>query len=150
MSLPWRGQAGPTPLREGSQMPSEEESRAVLAFNPKRRPGPPPESPPAQGTQSPAGGASDSELQRIYDTHAVQIYRFIYHKVGNREDAEDLTAHVFMKAAQSLDPQQDAPRQIAWLYQVARTTIADYWRGYFKRSGVCLGGLGEEIGEPEG
>src|SRR2546423_1219920 len=69
------------PFWERSQMQEEEESRPVLASNPRRRPAPPPDPPPAEGTQPRAGGASDSELQRIYDTHAVQIYRFIYHKV---------------------------------------------------------------------
>ena len=85
-------------------------------------------------------------LRRIYDAHAASLYRFIYSKVGNRHDAEDLTAQVFMKAAQSLDPTQDEQRQLAWLYQVARTTIADHWRVYYKGPAVSLDELQEVHG----
>src|SRR5215207_3050031 len=123
-------------------MSSEEESRTVLAFNPTRRQGEPTTEETLPSGR--AGQAGDSmTLQRIYDAHAAQIYRFIYHKVGNREDAEDLTAQVFIKATQSLDTRQDEQSQIAWLYQVARTTIADHWRLYYKGSVVSLDALQE-------
>jgi RNA polymerase sigma factor (sigma-70 family) len=71
-------------------------------------------------------------LQVAYDKYVEQIYRFIFFKVGNREDAEDITSQVFIKAANSLDVTQIAQAQMAWLYQVARTTISDHWRGYYK------------------
>jgi RNA polymerase sigma-70 factor (ECF subfamily) len=117
-------------------MPQEEESRAVLAFNRSSTDRP-------SRTEPPAAEASrvptvEDVLRRIYDVHAPQLYRFIYHKVGNRQDAEDLTAQVFMKATQSLNVEQDEQSQLAWLYQVARTTIADHWRVYYKGSVVSL------------
>jgi RNA polymerase sigma factor (sigma-70 family) len=71
-------------------------------------------------------------LQVVYDTYVEQIYRFIFFKVGNREDAEDIASQVFIKAANSLDVTQRQQAQVAWLYQVARTTISDHWRGYYK------------------
>ncbi len=91
----------------------------------------------------------DEVLRRIYDVHAAQLYRFIYHKVGNRQDAEDLTAQVFMKATQSLKVEQDEQSQLAWLYQVARTTIADHWRIYYKGSVVSLDEMQEANGYQE-
>lgn len=30
-------------------------------------------------------------IEKIYETHVESIYKFIYFKVGNREDAEDIT-----------------------------------------------------------
>jgi len=71
-------------------------------------------------------------IQVAYETYVEQIYRFVFFKVGNREDAEDITSQVFIKAANSLDITQDERTQLAWLYQVARTTITDYWRQYYK------------------
>jgi RNA polymerase sigma-70 factor, ECF subfamily len=71
-------------------------------------------------------------IQAVYEAYAEQIYKFIFFKVGNREDAEDITSQVFIKAANSLDIEQDERTQLAWLYQVARTTITDYWRLYYK------------------
>jgi RNA polymerase sigma factor (sigma-70 family) len=71
-------------------------------------------------------------LQVVYDTYVEQICRFIFFQVGNREDAEDIASQVFIKAANSLDVVQSQQAQVAWLYQVARTTISDHWRGYYK------------------
>jgi RNA polymerase sigma-70 factor (ECF subfamily) len=71
-------------------------------------------------------------LQQVYDAYVEQIYRFAYFKIGNREDAEDITSQVFIKAARSLDITQEVGTILAWLYQVARTTITDFWRSYYK------------------
>ncbi|MBF6614225.1 MAG: sigma-70 family RNA polymerase sigma factor [Chloroflexi bacterium] len=71
-------------------------------------------------------------LQEIYDAHIEQIYKFIYFKVGNREDAEDITSQVFIKASNSLDVTQAEHTRLAWLYQVARTSITDHWRSYYR------------------
>jgi len=71
-------------------------------------------------------------VEQVYQAYVEQIYKFVYYKVGNREDAEDITSQVFMKAANGLDVTQDERTQVAWLYQVARTTITDYWRLYYK------------------
>jgi RNA polymerase sigma-70 factor, ECF subfamily len=71
-------------------------------------------------------------LQAVYDAYAERLYKFIFFKVGNREDAEDVTSQVFIKAAHSLDVTQTQQSQLAWLYQVARTTITDHWRNYYR------------------
>ena len=71
-------------------------------------------------------------VQDVYEACVEQIYKFVYFKVGNREDAEDITSQVFIKTANSLDTTQDERTILAWLYQVARTTITDHWRHYYK------------------
>jgi RNA polymerase sigma-70 factor, ECF subfamily len=71
-------------------------------------------------------------IEEIYEAYAEQIYKFVFFKLGNREDAEDITSQIFIKAANSLDVAQDERTRLAWLYQVARTTITDYWRQYYK------------------
>ncbi|HYO48505.1 MAG TPA: sigma-70 family RNA polymerase sigma factor [Chloroflexia bacterium] len=77
-------------------------------------------------------------LQEVYDKHVEQIYKFVYFKVGNREDAEDITSQVFIKAANSMDLTQEDQVKLAWLYQVARTTITDHWRNYYKAASSSL------------
>jgi RNA polymerase sigma-70 factor (ECF subfamily) len=64
----------------------------------------------------------------IYEANVGMIYRFIYSKVGNREEAEDLTAQVFAKAVHGLDWSRPDAMQRQWLFQVARTTMIDHWR----------------------
>ncbi len=44
-----------------------------------------------------------SAFGSLYDKYQPQIYRFIYLKVGHREEAEDLTHQVFLKSWQSID-----------------------------------------------
>jgi len=71
-------------------------------------------------------------FERVYDEHVVGIYRFIYARVGNHPDAEDLTAQVFVRAVEQLDTSRD-PRQVAaWLYRVAHNATADYWRAFYR------------------
>jgi len=71
-----------------------------------------------------------AQLERIYCSYVAPIYRFIYSRLGNRQEAEDLTSQVFMKSLQYLDPTA-SPKEIeAYLYQIARTDIADHWRRY--------------------
>src|SRR5207253_552050 len=82
-------------------------------------------------------------IQQTYEAYVEQIYRFVYFKVGNREDAEDITSQVFVKAATSLDIAHNERAKLAWLYQAARTTIADYWRPYYTRATSSLEGLEE-------
>jgi len=56
----------------------------------------------------------------------------VYSKIGNREDAEDLTSEIFLKAARSLDQERSRESMQQWLYLITRTTIADYWRAHYR------------------
>jgi RNA polymerase sigma-70 factor (ECF subfamily) len=98
---------------------------------------------PAALAQKPAARTSTvvdrgQALQEVYDKHVEQIYKFVYFKVGNREDAEDITSQIFIKAANSMDLTQEGQVKLAWLYQVARTTITDHWRNYYKAASSSL------------
>lgn len=79
------------------------------------------EPPPARG-----------RFEAIYDAHVVPIYRYIHARVGNRPDAEDLTAQVFMRAVEQLDTTRDDGQIVAWLYRVSQNAIADYWRAFYR------------------
>lgn len=72
------------------------------------------------------------DIQQLYEDHVISIYRFIYAKVGNREEAEDLTSQVFVKAVRGLDPERDRSSIQSWLFQVARTIVADHWRAFYR------------------
>jgi RNA polymerase sigma-70 factor, ECF subfamily len=71
-------------------------------------------------------------FEQVYDEHVVGIYRFIYARVGNRPDAEDLTAQVFVRAVEQLDTARQPGQIAAWLYRVAQNAIADYWRAFYR------------------
>jgi len=71
-------------------------------------------------------------FERVYDNHVVGLYRFIYARVGNHPDAEDLTAQVFVRAVEQLDTEREPGQIAAWLYRVAHNATADYWRAFYR------------------
>jgi RNA polymerase sigma-70 factor (ECF subfamily) len=77
-------------------------------------------------------GDPRARFEAIYDQHVTAIHRFVYARVGNRPDAEDLTGQVFMRAVEQLDVDRPAPQISAWLYRVAQNAVADYWRAFYR------------------
>src|SRR2546421_11191291 len=84
-------------------------------------------------------------LTWAYQTHVTAIYQYIYSRVGNRPDAEDLTAQVFMKAISGMRNDVSVPELRSWLYRVAQTTLADHWREYYAEG---AGELDEDVTRP--
>jgi RNA polymerase sigma-70 factor, ECF subfamily len=81
------------------------------------------------------------DFQTFYRENLGLIYRYVYSKVGNREEAEDLTSHIFFKALRGLDLRRDPYSTRRWLFQAARTTIADYWRAHYRGTASSLDDL---------
>jgi len=77
-------------------------------------------------------------LEAIYSEHVTSIHRFVYARVGNRPDAEDLTGQVFMRALEQLDVDRPPAQIAAWLYRVAQNCVADYWRAFYRLPKVGL------------
>jgi RNA polymerase sigma-70 factor, ECF subfamily len=77
------------------------------------------------------GPHGQDHLTWAYQTHVTAIYQYIYGRVGNRPDAEDLTAQVFVKAINGMRSDVSVPELRSWLYRVAQTTLADHWREYY-------------------
>lgn len=101
-----------------------------------------------QKTDSPARRPArpDSlDLEHIYAQFVGPIYRFLYARVGNREDAEDLTSQVFVKAFRQLDVAREERSVASWLFTVARTVLADHWRDEYRHG--PLAELNENVTE---
>jgi RNA polymerase sigma-70 factor (ECF subfamily) len=67
---------------------------------------------------------------QAYDLYLENIYRFIYFKVSNREEAEDLTSQTFLKTwdyiqNNNLDEYKNLK---SLLYKVARNAVIDHYR----------------------
>ena len=72
------------------------------------------------------------DFHTFYQENLGLIYRFVSSKVENHQEAEDLTSQVFLKVVRGLDLKRDPRSMRAWLFQVARTTLADYWRIHYR------------------
>jgi RNA polymerase sigma-70 factor (ECF subfamily) len=74
------------------------------------------------------------KFQTFYEETHRLIYRYAYSQVGNQQEAEDLTSQIFIKAVRSIDHQRDPQSIQKWIFKIAQTTIADYWRAYYRAS----------------
>jgi len=74
-----------------------------------------------------------ADWREVYDDNVVRIHRLMYAKVGNRPDAEDLTAEVFLAALGPMRLSVSRGEVRAYLLRAAQTVLASYWR---RRLGV--------------
>jgi RNA polymerase sigma-70 factor (ECF subfamily) len=71
----------------------------------------------------------DSEaFGALVDRYQGYVYGFIYRKIDNFADAEDLTQDTFIKAFQKLDQLQKHESSQAWLLSIATNSCHNYWR----------------------
>ena len=66
----------------------------------------------------------------LYDLYLAKIYRFVYFKVGNKEEAEDITSTVFLKTWHYLvEHKPDEVQSFSGLvYRIARNCLVDFYR----------------------
>jgi RNA polymerase sigma-70 factor (ECF subfamily) len=75
----------------------------------------------------------------LYERYVNKVYSYIYYRVGNHHDAEDLTARTFHRALDHIDHyvQRGAPFS-AWLYRIAHNLVANWHRDHSRRKVVSL------------
>lgn len=78
------------------------------------------------------------DWEAVYRDNVDRMYRLMYAKVGNRPDAEDLTAEVFLAALRPLRVSASVPEVRAYLLATARTVLAGYWRRTLGREVTTL------------
>lgn len=85
---------------------------------------------PVEGevVEFPAAGASAEEIAL---DELEMVYAFIFARVGNRADAEDLTQQVAMKAIPRLRAEAAAASIRAYLFATARSVLAGFWARKF-------------------
>jgi RNA polymerase sigma factor (sigma-70 family) len=89
-----------------------------------------PETPPALRL---VHGAQYVDWEAIYRDNATWVYRTMFARVGNRADAEDLTAEVFLAALKPLRISASMAEVRAYLRATARTVLAAHWRATLGR-----------------
>mgnify|MGYP000936037255 FL=1 len=75
----------------------------------------------------------------LYERHVSRIYNYVFHRVGNVHDAEDLTSRVFYSAYSHLASyrEQGVPFT-AWLYRIAHNLLANWHRDRSRRPVISL------------
>jgi RNA polymerase sigma-70 factor (ECF subfamily) len=75
----------------------------------------------------------------LYESYVNKIYNYIYYRVGNQHDAEDLTARTFYRALDHINRyvNRGAPFS-AWLYRIAHNLVANWHRDQSRRKIISL------------
>ena len=90
-----------------------------------------------QAAERPAALTAET-FSAVYEAHVGRIYGFVYSQVGNREEAEDLTSQIFLKAYNSRRRFEGRGSLEGWLFQIARMSVNDHWREKYKLPAVPL------------
>ncbi|MCB0065335.1 MAG: RNA polymerase sigma factor [Caldilineaceae bacterium] len=64
----------------------------------------------------------------LYRRHLNRVYRYFRYRVGNEEDAQDLTTQTFMAALESLQSYRSEGTVAAWLLGIAHHKFVDWQR----------------------
>jgi RNA polymerase sigma-70 factor (ECF subfamily) len=71
----------------------------------------------------------------LYHEYFKPVYRYIYMRVGQVEQAEDLAQEVFLKALNDIDSfrYQEVPFG-SWIFRIAHNLLVDHYRRFKKES----------------
>jgi RNA polymerase sigma-70 factor (ECF subfamily) len=88
---------------------------------------------------------------RLYDIYADRIYRHIYYRTSNVDDARDLTQEVFAKAWKVLPKYKRTKTPfLGWLFTISHNRVIDYYRT--KKDHAYLNteiDMGNQVSNPE-
>lgn len=102
-----------------------------------------------QPDQLPAHSPSSGEpISQIWAEFTGQLRGFIARRVRNEQEVEDLLQEVFLKIHAKLPQLRNQDRLHAWIYQITRNAITDYYRRQEKTpepTGEDFEDLAEEI-----
>lgn len=78
-------------------------------------------------------GDADSFIQ-LYRTYLPLVYRYLFARLHDQHDAEDLTALVFERIWTSLPRYRPTGTFKGWLFTIAHRTLVDYYRQHPPRT----------------
>ena len=69
------------------------------------------------------------DMEEVYNTYFPVIYNYVYYKLLNRENTEDIVSQVFMKVVRHLN-RFDAEKASlkTWIFRITDNTLTDYYR----------------------
>ncbi|NOZ70431.1 MAG: RNA polymerase sigma factor SigZ [Chloroflexi bacterium] len=68
------------------------------------------------------------DTEHLWREFSKDLRAFITRRVPNEQDADDILQEAFIKIHKHLNSLENEDRLAAWIYQITRRTIADYYR----------------------
>ncbi len=85
-----------------------------------------------------AAGGDAEAFGSLYDRHVDAVYRYVFYRVRNEAEAEDVTSDVFLKALRAIPRYEPRQAVLAWLYRIARNAVIDRGRRLANRTQVTF------------
>ena len=91
--------------------------------------------------------ATQEAYLEAYEEHADAIFRFVYFRTRNQEDASDIVQETFLRTWRYLVEGKEIDQLRAFLFRTARNILYDMTRQYTTRNTGSLDAFLEEGGE---
>ena len=92
-------------------------------------------------------------FSHLYQDNVQKIYNYIFYRIGNIYEAEDLTARVFQRALKHISKYKNKGVPFsAWLYRIAHNLVANWYRDNSRRKEIPIDdnmNLMQEVELPE-
>jgi len=90
-----------------------------------------------------AKNGDQSAFSQIYELYFTPVFRYIFLRVQNKSDAENLAQDVFLKAYKNIDNFQERNKEpLTLFFTIARNTVIDFWK---KKKEIIMEEIEEEI-----
>lgn len=81
----------------------------------------------------------EDELVQVYEEGYERVVRYIFARIGHRDEAEDLASEVFVKALRSLGSYEERGLpMLAWVFRIAHNLVVDHLRKTSKKQLVRI------------
>ena len=94
-----------------------------------------------------AGKGEAEAFGVLYDRYVDAVYRYVFYRVRNEAEAEDVTSDVFMRALRAIPKYEPRQAFLAWLYRIARNAVIDRGR---RRAGRTQVSFEDALAHPQG
>jgi RNA polymerase sigma-70 factor (TIGR02952 family) len=117
----------PHPRASAEVLPSAEEDRSEEEPAVPAEVAPPPDGVDVWALVRQAQEGDAEAFGRLYDHYVTMVHRYVYHRVGDRATAEDVTSETFVRALRRIDSLSFQGRDVgAWLVTIARNIVLDH------------------------
>lgn len=81
----------------------------------------------------------EEAIVNLYEESYFKVARYIFVRIGNQHEAEDLASETFVRALKSIDSYQERGLPIeAWIFKIAHNIVVDHLRKASKKQMVNL------------
>ena len=78
-------------------------------------------------------------IATIYDRYFPEVYRYVFYRLGNENQAEDIASDVFVRLLEAVEKKKGPQTNIkGWLLSTASNVIADHLRRMYRRPTEAL------------